>query len=85
MFETEEGLVIVDYKTDGVETPEEIARSMGRYRLQGGTYALALERVTAQSVSKVVLLFLHTRSEVVMEDLPGAMKEVQIAVEGLVA
>ena len=58
---------------------------MGRYRLQGGTYALALEGVTARSVSKVVFLFLHTGSEVVMEDLPGAMKEVRIAVEGLVA
>ena len=31
------------------------------------------------------LLFLHTGSEVVMEDLPGAMEEVRIAVEGLVA
>ena len=85
VFETDEGLVVVDYKTDGVETPEEIARSMGRYRLQGGTYALALERATDRPVSKVVFLFLHTGSEVVMEDLPGAMKEVRIAVEGLVA
>ena len=85
VFETEEGLVVVDYKTDGGETPEEIAVSMGRYRLQGGTYALALERATARTVSKVVFLFLHTGSEVVMEDLPGAMKEVQSAVESLVS
>ena len=85
VFETDEGLVVVDYKTDGVETPEEIARSMGRYRLQGGTYALALERATNRSVSKVIFLFLHTGSEVVLEDLPGAMQDVQVAVEGLVA
>ena len=58
---------------------------MGRYRLQGGTYALALERATDRSVAKVVFLFLHTGSEVVMQDLPGAMQQVQKAVEGLVA
>ena len=85
VFETEEGLVVVDYKTDGIETPEEIARSMERYRLQGGTYALALEHATDRSVAKVVFLFLHTGSEVVMQDLPSAMQQVQKAVEGLVA
>ena len=85
VFETEEGLVVVDYKTDGIETPEEISRSMERYRLQGGTYALALEHATDRSVAKVVFLFLHTGSEVVMQDLPGAMQQVQKAVEGLVA
>ena len=75
----------MDYKTDGVETPEEIVRSMGRYRLQGGTYALALERATDRPVSQVVFLFLHTGVEFVMDDLPGAMNEVRGAVVGLTA
>ena len=83
-FESDEGLVVVDYKTDGVETADEIARSMDRYKLQGGSYALALERATGKVVSKVIFLFLHTGSEVVMDDLPKAMDGVQGKIEGLV-
>ena len=85
VFETEEGLIVVDYKTDGIETAEEIARSMERYRLQGGTYALGLETATGKSVTKVIFLFLHTGVEFVMDDLPGAMNEVRGAVVGLTA
>jgi ATP-dependent helicase/nuclease subunit A len=85
VFETEEGLIVVDYKTDGIETSEEIVRSMERYRLQGGTYALGLETATGKSVSKVIFLFLHTGVEFVMDDLPGAMDEVRGAVAGLTA
>ena len=85
VFEVDEGLIIVDYKTDGVETPEEIARSMDRYRLQGASYALALEGAAGKPVAKVVFLFLHTGSEVVMEDLSGSMQEVKGAVAQLVS
>ena len=85
VFEADEDLIVVDYKTDGVETPEEIALSMDRYKLQGASYALALEEVAGKSVAKVVFLFLHTGSEVVMEDLSGAMQEVQGAVAKLVS
>ena len=83
VFETEEGLIVVDYKTDGIETAEEIARSMERYRLQGGTYALGLETATGKSVAKVIFLFLHTGVEVVMDDLTEAMNDVRGAVVGL--
>ena len=85
VFETEEGLIVVDYKTDGIETAEEIARSMERYRLQGGTYALGLETATGKSVTKVIFLFLHTGVEFVMDDLPGAMNDVRRAVVVLTA
>ena len=85
VFETEEGLIIVDYKTDGIETAEEISRSMESYRLQGGTYALCLESATGKSVTKVIFLFLHTGVEFVMDDLPGAMDDVRDAVANLIA
>ena len=83
VFETEEGLIVVDYKTDGIETAEEIARSMERYRLQGGTYALGLETATGKSVAKVIFLFLHTGVEFVMDDLFGSMNDVRSAVVSL--
>jgi len=85
VFETEAGLIIVDYKTDGIETTEEISRSMESYRLQGGTYALCLEAATGKPVVKVIFLFLHTGVEFVMDDLPGAVDDVRGAVANLVA
>ena len=44
LFEEEDGFVIVDYKTDTVRSEDAIERAMGRYRLQGGAYALALSK-----------------------------------------
>ena len=77
--------MVVDYKTDGIETAEVISLSMERYRLQGGSYASGLETATGKSVTKVIFLFLHTGVEVVMDDLSGAMDEVRGAVVGLTA
>ena len=85
VFDTEEGLVVVDYKTDGVETADEIARSMERYRLQGGTYALGLETATGKTVTKVIFLFLQTGIEFVMDDLSGAIADVRGAVADLIS
>jgi hypothetical protein len=51
-------------------TPEEIARFMERYRLQGGTYASGLETATGEFVTKAIFLFLHTGVEFVMDALP---------------
>lgn len=44
-FETAEGLTVVDFKTDRVQTPEEIARRAEHYRPQLAAYSLALEKV----------------------------------------
>ena len=41
-----DGLEVVDYKTDRVETEEEIDRAMGRHRLQGAAYAVAVAAAT---------------------------------------
>ena len=81
LFETEDGLVIVDYKTDPVTSSEEVDQLMDRYRIQGGSYALCLSEATGKSVAKVVFLFLHSAKEVVMGDLPGAIETVRGQVE----
>ena len=70
VYETEQGLVVVDYKTDQVE-PNEIDHKVDRYRLQGATYAAALEETTRQSVSSVVFAFLSSNSEAICASLPN--------------
>jgi ATP-dependent exoDNAse (exonuclease V) beta subunit len=52
------GLVVVDYKTDSVRDPADVAERTERYRLQAATYALALEAVTGRPVTRAVFLFL---------------------------
>ena len=57
-FETAAGLTVVDFKTDRVRTPEEIAERTGRYRPQLEAYSRALERVLEKTVARRVLYFL---------------------------
>lgn len=65
-FETPQGLTVVDFKTDWVESAEEIAQRAERYRPQLEAYSQALERVLEKEVTRRVLYFLH----------PGATVEV---------
>ena len=79
LFEADEGLVIVDYKTDALTSLEEIQQSMASYRLQGGAYALALQNSSGRLVKEVVFLFLQPQQAVVVEDLDGAMADAAAA------
>jgi len=51
-FTEPDGLVIVDYKTDYVKSPEEL---LGKYQRQLEYYGLALERLTGQPVKEKIL------------------------------
>ena len=44
LYESADGLVVVDYKTDTVRSPADVDAAVARYRLQGATYAVALEQ-----------------------------------------
>ena len=57
-FETEEGIVVVDFKTDRVFTDEEIAQRVEVYRPQLTAYSTALEQVLEKQVVRRVLYFL---------------------------
>jgi len=70
VYETDQGLVVVDYKTDLVE-PGEIDVKVDRYRLQGATYATALEETTRQSVSSVLFAFLSSDTKAIFASLPN--------------
>ena len=80
LFEEEDGLVVVDYKTDAV-TAEQLPEVIDRYRLQGGAYAHAIGQITGKPVREVVFLYLQPKSEVVLPDLAGAMADAQAAAQ----
>ena len=79
LFEEEGALVVVDYKTDSLETEEETAARSAHYRIQTGAYVLALQEATGRSVKEVILLFLQPAQEVVLTDVPALVLEAKQA------
>ena len=57
-FETEEGITVVDFKTDRVFSEEEIHSRAEVYRPQLEAYSIALEQVLEKKVVRRVLYFL---------------------------
>ena len=78
LYQDEDGLVVVDYKTDAVSA-EEVEQTAQRYRLQAGSYALAVERATGERVSQVILLFLRPGEAVSFKDVTGLAQEAEAA------
>ena len=76
MFETPDGLVIVDYKTDSVRA-DGVSAAAARYRPQAGGYALAIQRATGRPVSEVVFLFLEPHSEESMKNISELTAEAE--------
>ena len=62
-FETPDGLVIVDFKTDRI-TPSEMPARTEHYRPQLEAYAAALGRVLQKPVCEKLLYFFHTKTAV---------------------
>ena len=79
LYETPDGLVVVDYKTDVVPGEAELEEAMARYRLQGAAYALALQEALGRPVTRCVFIFVQARGarERAVEDLPEATGEVR--------
>jgi ATP-dependent exoDNAse (exonuclease V) beta subunit len=88
LVEEDDGLIVVDYKTDAARADDEIDAALGRYRLQGATYAVALETRLGRPVRRCVFLFLRARGPAVereVSDLPAAVAEVRARVAALAA
>jgi ATP-dependent exoDNAse (exonuclease V) beta subunit len=67
LYEHEDGsLSVIDYKTDHIAATE-IDGRMDHYRLQGGAYAMALERATQRTVSSVEFMFAALGRSVALE------------------
>ncbi len=62
-FEEEDGLVVLDYKTDQVRQAEELVE---RYHAQLDYYAKALEQMTQKKVKEKVIYSFTLRKEIVM-------------------
>ena len=76
LFQEQDGLVVVDYKTDSV-SPGQTAEAVQRYRLQGGAYAHAIAQLTGKPVKEVVFLYLQPEREERLGDLAQAMADAQ--------
>jgi len=57
-FETEEGITVVDFKTDFVKDQDEAQGKKAQYQSQLQTYSYALERVLEKKVTRRILYFL---------------------------
>jgi ATP-dependent exoDNAse (exonuclease V) beta subunit len=84
LYQTADGLVVVDYKTDAVRTDADIDGAVDRYRLQAAAYALALERSLGQPVAGCTFVFLAggRARERRVADLPRAMADVERLLHG---
>ena len=76
LFEEDSGLVVVDYKTDAVDS-ENLDGYLPRYRLQGGAYALAAQQATGMPVREVVFLFLHAGETRILTDIADLAAEAE--------
>jgi ATP-dependent helicase/nuclease subunit A len=83
VYRDDDGLVVVDYKTDTVPTAALDAR-VAFYRPQLAAYAVALEAATGEAVARCVLLFLSPGGAVarIVDDIDEATRQVRDAVGG---
>jgi ATP-dependent helicase/nuclease subunit A len=79
LYETPDGLVVVDYKTDVVPGEADLDAAVARYRLQGAAYALALQEALGRPVARCVFVFVQPRGarEQTIDDLEAAVAEVR--------
>jgi ATP-dependent helicase/nuclease subunit A len=83
LFEDDDGaLVVVDYKTDSARTDAELDEAVARYRVQAGTYALALGEAVGRPVARAVFVFCRDGGAVEREvvDLAEAINEARALV-----
>ena len=82
MYRDAEGrLVIVDWKTDAVDT-DGVDAKLARYRTQGAAYAAAVEAATGEPVARMDFVFLRSDGDgepsvAPIDDLRGAIDEVK--------
>ena len=66
-FEENGSIVLVDYKTDRVESDAMLQQRTELYRSQLDTYAKALERIFGLPVCEKILVFLYAGHQVLLE------------------
>ena len=74
LYETDEGLVLVDWKTDAIDARQEQAEAVARYGDQISGYTRVLESTLGRPVTRAVLVFLSA-SGAVEVDVPISRAE----------
>ncbi|MGB5756582.1 MAG: PD-(D/E)XK nuclease family protein, partial [Acidimicrobiales bacterium] len=82
-IDTEDGLIVADYKTDALTGPESVAAKVAEYRVQGATYVVALEHLTRRPV--VACRFLFIGPDGVIEADIGDLAEAKAEVRQLLS
>jgi ATP-dependent helicase/nuclease subunit A len=81
VYRDDDGLVVVDYKTDAHRPDEDLAPRLTHYRIQGAAYALAVADATGEAVARCVFCFLDPAGArevtVTGADLAAAIAEVR--------
>jgi ATP-dependent helicase/nuclease subunit A len=82
LYEADDGLVVVDWKTDAVRSAADVDAAVGRYRPQAAAYAVAVERALGRRVARCELVFTGTGEpqQRRVPDLDGARAEVSALV-----
>jgi ATP-dependent helicase/nuclease subunit A len=82
LYEGDDGLVVVDWKTDSVRNAADVDAAVVRYRPQAAAYALALERALGRPVAHCELVFTGTGEpqQRRVPDLDGARAQVSALV-----
>ncbi len=73
LIETDDGIEIVDWKTDHI-APNAVEARLREYELQAGVYVLGIEAATGRSVSRVTYVFVSADREVEMPD-PASLRD----------
>ncbi|MEX2254779.1 MAG: UvrD-helicase domain-containing protein [Acidimicrobiia bacterium] len=84
LVETDDGLVVVDYKTDHL-SDDDIEVALARYSIQGAAYAVALEAALDRPVTRCVFVFAGAPAarERDVTDLDAAKSEVRSRIRSL--
>jgi ATP-dependent helicase/nuclease subunit A len=79
LIETDDGLVVVDYKTDEVRSEADVDAKLAGYELQGAAYAVALEASTGLRVVECRFVFCRPSGAIErsVADLAQAMQRVR--------
>ena len=87
LFRSDDGLVVVDWKTDHLAGDDDVAAKLARYRLQGASYVAAVEAATGEPVVRMVFVFLGEDgpTEAELPDLRAGVDEVRERVAELAA
>jgi ATP-dependent exoDNAse (exonuclease V) beta subunit len=79
LYRSDDGLVVVDYKTGPASPDADLDPLVERYRAQGASYALAVADATGEPVVGMVFAFLTPAgpAERLLPDLPDAIADVR--------